>query len=157
MIHKQSYKAYAAATQTVAKTKQVVMLYDAAIKCVKQASEAIEQGDIETRYNSLVKACEIIFGLQGSLDFESGGDVAQTLYDFYASVDARLITVHRSADAGTCKQIVKELKLMREAWEEIDKLDEEGALNEGAAAPQASQPPVPSDPASPDGGVAISA
>ena len=154
MINKQSYKAYAAATQTVAKTKQVVMLYDATIKSVQHAYEAIEQGDIETRYNSLVKAGEIIFGLQGCLDFEAGGEIAQTLYDFYSSIDARLMSVHRTNDARMCQQIMNELKMMRDTWIDIDKKDEEGTLHGDAPTPPT--PPEPTDPP-PDGGVAISA
>lgn len=151
MINKQSYKAYAAATQTVAPTKQVVMLYDAVIKSVRHAIEGIEQGDIETRYNSLVKACEIVFGLQGALDFENGGDIAKTLYDFYASVDARLITVHRTNNADVCKQVVKELKLMRDAWIEIDETGEPSAQPALAASANVEGKPTSDD------GVAISA
>ena len=157
MINKQSYKAYAAATQTVAKTKQVVMLYDATIKSVKQGCEAIEQGDIETRYNSLVKASEIIFGLQGCLDFDAGGDIAQTLYDFYSSIDARLMSIHRTNDVVMCQQIIDELKKMRDAWADLDKMDEEGTLHGG---PSRAAPPPPADSAAdtpPDGGVVISA
>lgn len=152
MINK-PYKAYAAATQTVAKTKQVVMLYDAAIKSAQHAREAIEQGDIQTRYNSLVKACDIIFGLQGSLDFENGGEVAQTLYDFYASADARLLSIHRSNDAALCEQVIKDLKLMRDAWLDIDKMDEEGALKSSSTSSASS--PESTSPS--EGGVAISA
>ena len=148
MINQQSYKAYAAATQTVAKTKQIVMLYDATIKSVKHAHEAIEQGDIETRYNSLVKAGEIIFGLQGCLDFEAGGEIAQTLFDFYSSIDARLMSIHRTNDAAVCQQIINELKMMRDAWVDIDKMDEEGTLHGDAPA---APPPEPTD-TPPDGG-----
>ena len=72
-MHKQPYKAYAAATQTVAKTKQVIMLYDAAIKSSRKVLEAIAENDIQTRFNELEKASNIVFGLQGSLDFDTGG------------------------------------------------------------------------------------
>ena len=44
----------------VRKTKQVVMLYEGAIRSVQQAKAAIEEGDIETRFNALTKACEIV-------------------------------------------------------------------------------------------------
>lgn len=154
MIHKQSYKAYAAATQTVAKTKQVIMLYDAAIKYVQHAIDAIEKQDIQTRYNSLTKACDIIFGLQGSLDFDQGGDIAKTLYDFYASLDARLMTVHRNNSPTICKQVMDDLRSMRDAWIEIDKMDD-------GTAPAIPTPKADSasngQPQPPEGGVAISA
>lgn len=124
---KQPYKAYAAATQTMAKTKQIVLLYDAAIRYVQQAVEAIANKQYEKRYHALDKACSIVFGLQGALDFEQGGEVAKTLYAFYSSVDSRLIGVHRSNDVEVCNQVIKELKMMREAWAEIDAKDEQAA------------------------------
>ena len=155
MNNKQSYKAYAAAAQTVAKTRQVIMLYDATIKSVQQAIVAIEAGDIQVRYNSLIKAGEIVFGLQGSLDFDNGGDVAQALYDFYASIDARLLSVHRSNSAETCEQVLKELKMMRDTWIEIDKDEQDDALEPAEAA--SSESHSSDKPQPPEGGVAISA
>lgn len=140
---KNSYKAYAAATLTMAKTKQIVLLYDAAIRYVQQAVEAIGNKQYEARYNALDKACTIVFGLQGALDFEQGGEVANTLYTFYSSVDARLIAVQRTNDVASCQQVIKELKMMREAWAEIDANDGESAspkeasdTNESAASPE---------------------
>jgi flagellar protein FliS len=158
---KNSYKAYAAATQTVAKTKQIVLLYDAAIRYAQQAEDAIANQNIEARYNALEKACAIVFGLQGSLDFEQGGEIARTLYDFYSSIDARLISVHRSNDAAVCKQVIKELKMMREAWAEIDSQDELNSAPPAAQAAPTTAATTTEAPLSPlpdaSGGIAISA
>jgi flagellar biosynthetic protein FliS len=76
-VMKQKYQAYAAATQTVAGTRQVVMLYDGAIRFVQQAKEAIRERRIEDRYNLLMKASGIVSGLQNCLDFERGGKIAK--------------------------------------------------------------------------------
>lgn len=150
---KHSYKAYAAATQTMAKTKQIVLLYDAAIRYVQQAVEAIGNRQYEARYHALDKACAIIFGLQGALDFEKGGEIAQTLYTFYSSVDARLISIQRSNDVAMCEQVIKELKMMREAWAEIDAGD---AGNQPDTAVQPVDSPASLNPPA-SSGVAISA
>ena len=159
-MHKQSYKAYATATQTVAKTKQVVMLYEAAVKDMQQAIDAINAGDIQTRFNSLERAGNIVFGLQGALDFESAPDIAQVLYDYYASIDARIMSLHRTQDIAVCEQVLRDLKMMRDAWIEIDKMDEEGKIE----APTPQEKPAEAKPSSTennpsptDGGVAISA
>lgn len=121
--HVDKYKAYAAANMTVGKTRQVVMLYDGAMRFVQQAIEAIKKEDYETRYNLLVKTSEIITGLQNSLDFENGGDIAKLLYDYYASIDARLFSVHRSNNIALLESVIKELRMMRDAWHEIDQAD----------------------------------
>jgi flagellar secretion chaperone FliS len=114
------YQAYALANQTAPKTRQIVMLYDGTIRFLKQAKEAIEQKNIEERYNLLVKAGEVMMALQGCLDFESGGDIAKTLYDFYASVDARILSIHRSNSTAMCDALIAEVKQMRDAWDAID-------------------------------------
>lgn len=123
--------AYKAVSHLVRKTKQVVMLYDGAIRYVQQAKAAIEKGDIESRFNSLTKACDIINGLQMSLDFNNGGQVAKLLYDYYAAMDMRLLSVHQSNDLSLLDLTIKHLKMMREAWEEIDATS---ALNESKGA-----------------------
>tara|TARA_B100001123_G_scaffold430776_1_gene551296 strand:+ start:2451 stop:2846 length:396 start_codon:yes stop_codon:yes gene_type:complete len=118
---KNPYAAYSTATQTVAKTRQVVMLYDGIIRNLRQAVEAIEAKDYETRYNRLHKASEITIGLQMSLDFDSGGKTAQTLYDFYAYVDATLMRLQRTNNVEECQALIEEVKKMRDVWDEIDR------------------------------------
>jgi flagellar protein FliS len=114
-------KAYSKANHTAAKTRQVVMLYDGAIRFLLQAQEAMEANAIEQRYNKLTKAAEVVMGLQSCLDFETGGDAAKILYDFYASVDMRIIALHRSNDAQACEALITELRQMRDVWEQIDR------------------------------------
>lgn len=135
---KHKYQAYAAATQTVAKTRQIVMLYDGAIRYMQQAREAIRAGHIEERYRLLVRTSDIISGLQGCLDFENGGDVAKVLYQFYGGIETRVFSIHRTASAEACDSIIADLKQMRDVWQEIDKGASDAAAN--SASQQASAP-----------------
>ncbi len=118
---KHMYEAYAAATHTVANTQQIVMLYDGAIRNLQQAKDAMQANEIEQRYHLLVKTSDIVFGLQGCLDFDRGGEVATALYNFYSSIDRRIFALHHSNDAGACAEVVADLKSMRDVWDEIDK------------------------------------
>lgn len=120
MNAKHKYQAYASATQTVAKTQQIVILYDAAIRYLQQVKEAIQEKRIEDRYNLLIKASELVFGLQSCLDFENGKDIARILYNFYSSIDNRIFSIHRTNSLETCDEIIAELKQMRDVWKEID-------------------------------------
>lgn len=147
------YNAYSQATRTVAKTKQVVMLYDGAIRYLQQAKEAITEKRIQDRYNLLMKASDVVLGLQGCIDFESGGEVAVTLFDFYSSIDARIISIHRSNDVTTCDQLIKELKDMRDVWQKIDIT----AAVDSAGAEAASNPAGGGTSNPPSGGVVVSA
>lgn len=117
---KHPYKAYNRASHTVAKTRQVVMLYDGAIRFLQQARAAMESRDINERYTKLVRAGDVIGGLQACLDFDSGGHTAQVLYDFYSTTELRILNLHRSNDVNECDQLVNDLKQMRDVWYRID-------------------------------------
>ncbi len=130
------FKAYKQASHTVGKTRQVVMLYDGIVRLLQQAAEAMEKRDIETRYNKLTRAGEVLMGLQACLDFDAGGKTAQILYDFYSSVDARLLALHRSNDRALCLTLIEDVKRMRDAWDKIDR-------ESNAAAPDAAKPAAP--------------
>lgn len=124
-LHKtEQYKAYAAAASTVAKTRQVVMLYDGAIRFIKQAETAISNTCIEERFNLLMKASEIITGLQSSIDFDNGGEIANILHSFYTNISRRIISINfvNDMDQGKqqCEEIISELKQMRDVWDNID-------------------------------------
>lgn len=128
------YKAYSRASHTVAKTRQVVMLYDGAIRFLQQAKVAMETKDINERYTKLVKADEIIVGLQSCLDFDSGGSTAQVLFDFYSATEMRIMNLHRSNDALECEAIIGDLKRMRDVWYHIDQGVKDASLAEGESA-----------------------
>jgi len=137
---KNKYQAYAAATQTVAKTRQIVILYDGAIRFLQQAKEAIHERRIEDRYHLLIRASGIINGLQSCLDFEQGGSVAKVLYQFYASLDTRLFSIHHSGSSESCDEIIADLKQMRDVWHEID----ESLVQPTGQNPPSADAPVPS-------------
>lgn len=145
---KQHYQAYAAARQTVAKTRQIVMLYDGAIRNMQQAADAIRGKRIEERYHLLLKASEIINGLQSCLDFENGGKVAALLYNFYSSIDLKIFSIHRTNSLETCDQVIADLKQMRDAWYEIDQNQVSGGET-AAPAPSAQVSGEPEQPAAP--------
>lgn len=132
------HKAYQQASHTVAKTRQVVMLYDGMIRFMNQAKEAIESGDImriEERYQKLTKVTDIIAGLQACLDFNAGQEMSSVLYSFYASIERRVFNLHHAPDATVCAQIIAELKEMREVWNTIDRPDATDSSTNSAMPP----------------------
>jgi len=133
------YKAYNRASHTVGKTRQVVMLYDGAIRFLKQAREDMVAGNIEGRFNKLVRVGEIIMGLQSCLDFDSGGESAKVLYSFYSGIDMRIISLHRTNSVEVCDQVINDLKEMRDVWDKIDR----GDATPNAMAATTSEPETP--------------
>jgi flagellar protein FliS len=120
-MHQEVYKAYHRATHTVAKTRQVVMLYDGMLRNLKQAKDAMIAGDVSTRFQKLVRTGDIVMGLQSSLDFDAGGDVAKILFDFYSTIDARILSTLNSNNIELVDQLMQEVRDMRDVWENIDK------------------------------------
>lgn len=135
------YQAYNMASQTVPKTRQIVMLYDGAIRFMQQAKEAVIEKRIEDRFNLLVRAGEVVVSLQNSLDHENGGEIARILHDYYSSIDMRILSIHRTNSAETCERVIAELKEMRNAWHQIDSSPPQPV----AIPTKASTPPLPAE------------
>lgn len=129
----QKVQAYQAAQQTVRKTKQIVMLYDAAIRNVEQAKLHIKSGDIEARYNCLQKTSDILIALHSCLDMQNGGEIAPMLENFYMALDIRVLNINFSDSAEECDFAIRDLKLMRDAWNYVDENQAENSYNQPIA------------------------
>jgi flagellar protein FliS len=137
-----AYQAYKSAHRTVTKTRQIVMLYDAAIRYIQQAQQAITARRIEERYHLLAKAGEILSGLQNSIDFDRGGAVAVALHDYYGSLERKLHWIQRQNDIATCEEVISQLKEMRNAWEKIDSDTSSSSAKPASGAPSSAMPNV---------------
>jgi flagellar protein FliS len=111
---------YKNANYTLQKTKQIVLLYDAAIRFTRQAKQAIEEQDFGLRFELMQKVSNILAGLHSSLDFEQGGEISKVLSSFYTGLDLRIFSLNRTNNLDECDYIVNELKNMRDSWEKID-------------------------------------
>jgi flagellar secretion chaperone FliS len=80
--------------------RQVVMLYDGAIKFLRLSASAIETGDLPGKAEHTARALEIVGYLQSVLDFERGGEVAPTLDRLYSSVTAIILKASARLDAA---------------------------------------------------------
>ena len=121
-MSKLAQQAYFHATHTVAKTRQVVMLYDGIISFLKQAKDAIAEKRIEDRFLLLQRASKVITGLQSSIDFEKGGDIANILHSFYTNMSMRILSINFEREgAALCDTLIEEIKQMRDVWENIDR------------------------------------
>ena len=76
-----TYQETAISTQN--KGRLVVMLYDGAIKALRQGRESILNKNYVKKSASLAKARDIIFELNQALNIRSGGALAQNLRSLY--------------------------------------------------------------------------
>jgi flagellar protein FliS len=127
----------------------VICLYEQAIEDLRRAVIALERGAIEARTREINHALTLIGQLQGSLDMERGGKVAQNLARFYSLVRAGLIEAQVKQSARILEQQIAQLATVHEAWRKV-------ARATAAPMPESPEPaettPAHSSPAGPFGG-----
>jgi len=121
------------AGQGATAVRLVVMLYEQMIQDLRHAAEAIDGNNIELRTNRINHALEVVCLLQGTLNMEGGGLVAQNLVRFYETLRANLWEAQLHASKDALSRQITDLLTLREAWTEVDRA-------ESAGSPQA---PVP--------------
>ena len=97
----------------------VVMLYDGAIKFTLEAREAIARNDVRARTTAVSRALAIIAELQNTLNMKEGGDIARELDRLYPYMSTRLLDVTAKADDKAAEEVLKLLRMLREAWSQI--------------------------------------
>jgi len=98
----------------------VATFYDEAIAALEDAIEAIAEGDIERRFNSVVVATGLIAELAKALDEEAGGKIAQNLGQLYIFILTHLPQVNINNDPNPARNAIRLLKPLRDAWDELD-------------------------------------
>ena len=115
----------------------VCILYEHTASCIHEAVECLEKGDIRGRSKAISKALSIIVELEGSLNFEAGGDIAANLSRLYRYMRERLMAANIKQEVGPLLETERLLKTVGEAWSEI--------RSEGASAPAPTTTPEPSN------------
>ena len=113
----ETYQETAVTTQT--KGRLVVMLYEGAIKFLKQAIKHIEANNIEEKNKYISKAIDIIFELNTVLDTEAGGEVAVNLRKLYFFMGRNLTEANIKQDTGKIEEVIKLLEELNQSWKAI--------------------------------------
>jgi flagellar protein FliS len=104
---------------TASPVKQIVMLYDKAIVCLKSAIEDIKNKDYRSKVNNINRATQIILALNSSLDMEQGGEIAKNLRELYEFLYNKIVEAHAKNDAKLIEDVIDILETLREGWEGI--------------------------------------
>jgi flagellar protein FliS len=97
--------------------KQVVMLYDGAIKFLYESAADIEAGDFAAKGEHSNRALDIINYLQGILDLENSGEVGRSLDDLYVRVRIMILKASTRSNAALMRDAAEALRPVREAWD----------------------------------------
>ena len=79
----------------------LIMTYEAVLRWLGRADEAIDAGKVPEAHDALVAAQELVRNLAGSLDLERGGDIARNLNALYDYIHIQLVqaNVQKSKEA----------------------------------------------------------
>ena len=108
-----------AAVTTQNKGKLIVMLYEGAIKFLKQAIPELEAGNHEAKSKYLNKAEDIINELSTVLDMEAGGEIATNLRSLYMFMIRHLHEANKKQDTKKIEEVIKLLEELNQAWKAI--------------------------------------
>ncbi|MGE4469123.1 MAG: flagellar export chaperone FliS [Desulfovibrio sp.] len=109
------------ATQVTTTTQGqlLVMLYDAAIKFLKQAKERIEAKDYAKKGILISRAMDIISELANSLNRDKGGQLANNLDSLYMFCNIRLAKANLKMDTKMIDEVLNILENIRSAYAQI--------------------------------------
>ncbi|HNX24011.1 MAG TPA: flagellar export chaperone FliS [Spirochaetota bacterium] len=99
--------------------KLIVMLYDGAIKFLNIALDNMSPKTYDVVNNNIIKAQDIITELLLSLNMDEGGEISQNLFNLYMYFKRQLLEANIKKDAEIINHVLKLLKELREAWDQI--------------------------------------
>ena len=111
------YKQTAVTTQN--KGRLIVMLYDGAIKFLRQAIRDLHAKDYEAKGRNIAKAQNIIVELNCVLDLKAGGEIAQNLRSLYNFMNRQLSQANIKSDVQMIQEVIDLLEELNQGWRAI--------------------------------------
>jgi flagellar protein FliS len=100
----------------------IQMLFDGLLESMSATRGHIQHKNIQEKSKSIARASRIVLGLQGALDFEKGGDLANNLNELYGYVTRRLLHVNAHNDLVALDEIQGLMREIRDAWDGVPAL-----------------------------------
>ena len=107
------------AIETESSGRLIVMLYDGALRFLRQSLEAIKAEDFERKGVLIGKAKDIVLELSAALDMEAGGEISQNLRSLYNYILQRLTVADIKCDVSIIEEAIKILAELNEGWRKI--------------------------------------
>jgi flagellar protein FliS len=97
----------------------VQILFTELLASMDRTSHALELNDLAAKSAASSKALTIVYVLATSLDFERGGEVAQSLSAFYAWVRSQLLALTQDNSVERSRSIRNAIADIADAWDQI--------------------------------------
>jgi flagellar protein FliS len=97
----------------------VVMLYDGAIRFLRDAKACIQTQDLNGKAVAIDRTLAILGELQSTLKLEEGGELAQSLDRLYTYMTERIVEASLKLNVKPLDETIKLLTILNSAWTEI--------------------------------------
>jgi flagellar secretion chaperone FliS len=111
------YQSTAVTTQN--RGRLIVLLYEGAIKFLRQAVPNIQAGDYQAKGRNIRKAQDVILELNTVLDMETGGEVASNLRALYNFMNRHLTQANVKCDVDMIQEVIRILETLNQSWKTI--------------------------------------
>jgi flagellar protein FliS len=105
--------------QTASPAQLILMLYDGAIRFIKQGIDGIENKEYQKANYSLIRAQQIVNELIASLDHEY--PISSNLLEIYDYMIRKLLEANTRKSKQSAVEVIKLLNELRESWIQIIK------------------------------------
>lgn len=107
--------------ETATPAELVLMLYNQALRSMREALDALDEKDIQETNRHLQRAQEIVSELRVSLNIPAGGKMTQDLDTMYEYVNRRLLEANIRKDPALVADAAKVMGAIRDGWAEAVK------------------------------------
>lgn len=111
----------------------IQMLMEGALDKIATAKGFMVRDETAAKGEHISWAISIIGGLQGSLDMEAGGEIAQNLDNIYSYMAKRLTEANLHDDASGLDEVMSLLLEIKGAWDVMPEGVKKTSLQAGAA------------------------
>lgn len=94
----------------------VELMYKECIAALRSAAFATEKGQAAVKSERIARATAILFSLEGTLDFDRGGDVSRTLATLYHGLRTQVIHASIGNDPAPFRAVADDLEDVAGAW-----------------------------------------
>ena len=97
----------------------ILRLLNGAVERISQARGAISRGETAAKAESISKAVMIVGGLEGCVNHQAGGELAENLSALYQYMGIRLAEANIHDDIAKLNEVTDLLLQIKSAWEKI--------------------------------------
>ena len=115
---------------SASKEKILLMLYEGAIRFVKQAMIAVDNKNIAERGMNIGRAFDVVLELNNTLNHDIGGEISKSLEQLYMFITDQLTKSNATGQRKPLEDALKVLETLYSGWvEAIEKIKRDENLN----------------------------